>query len=246
MGDHDRRRVRPGHATLCALATCLALAAVASAGASAARPSTADARVSALAARERAVLAQLTAYPKRGSAAARRSWSARLATLEAAQTKAEALLAGLAAPAPAKTPSVVVAHLGAALPFRDDKGDAYSVALVRVIDPAKGADQYTTANPGERFVAAVFTIANAGSASTTDDANTNATVLGSNAVSYSADFDPVAECTNFNGGTYQLGRGQSLTGCVVFQLPAGVKVARVQWSPNGGVGNASPGAWKAG
>ena len=95
---------------------------------------------------------------------------------------------------------------------------------------------------GTRFVAAVFKITDNGTASTSDDANNNATIVGSNDESYSADFDNVSECTNFNDGEYEIASGQSLTGCVVFEIPTSVSVAKIEWSPDGGFGG-SFGEW---
>lgn len=124
-----------------------------------------------------------------------------------------------------------VAHTGATLSLSGE-----SVQLVQVIDPASATDSFMTANPGDRFVATLFKITNTGKQAGEGDANNNATVIGSNDQSYQADFDDVSQCTNFNSGSFQLGPGESATGCVVFQVPTGVSVAKVQWSPGGGLG----------
>lgn len=134
------------------------------------------------------------------------------------------------------------AHVGATLSFADDNGNPYTVQLTQVIDPAQGADEFDQPNAGYRFVAAVFDITDTGAKSISDDANNNSTVVGSDDQDYTADFDSVSECTNFNDGEYQIDPGQSSTGCVVFQLPTSVTVAQVQWSPNGGFGG-SFGSW---
>ncbi|MDA8391321.1 MAG: hypothetical protein M0Z87_00685 [Actinomycetota bacterium] len=112
---------------------------------------------------------------------------------------------------------------------------------MQVIDPAQGADQYTTPNPGDRFVATLFSIT-AGAQAVSGDANLNASAIGSNGQSYTADFNSVSECTNFNGGDYQIVAHQTETGCVVFQVPTGTSVAKVQWAPSGGFSN-SFGQW---
>ena len=54
-------------------------------------------------------------------------------------------------------------------------------------------------------------------------------------VSVQSDFSTVAGCTDFNSGQYQLTPGQSSTGCVVFQVPTGVSVKKIEWSPSGGL-----------
>jgi ABC-type Fe3+-hydroxamate transport system substrate-binding protein len=123
----------------------------------------------------------------------------------------------------------VTAHVGATLTLTDEQ-----VTLTKVIDPATGADQYTVPDTGKRFVATVFTIKNTASQAGQGDANSNTSVIGSDNQGYSPDFSNVSECTNFNDGSFELGPGESVSGCVVFQLPTGVTVAKVQWSPSSG------------
>ena len=124
------------------------------------------------------------------------------------------------------------AFVGSTLSFQDDSGVPYTVTLTQVIDPAQGADEFTTPNPGDRFIGAMFTITDTGNGATSDDANGDATVVGTDDQTYQADFDSLAECTNFNDGEYQLNPGESATGCVTFQLPIGVSVSKVEWSPD--------------
>lgn len=134
-------------------------------------------------------------------------------------------------------------HVGSTLRFQDEYGNPYTVELTQVIDGAGGADQFTTPNAGDRFVAIVFQITNIGTSEISGDANADTTVVGSDNQDYSVDFfDEVSECTNFNNGEYQISSGGALTGCVVFQVPVPVKVTQVQWSPSGGFGD-SFGAW---
>jgi hypothetical protein len=116
-----------------------------------------------------------------------------------------------------------------------------AVVLIKVIDPAQGADQYTTPNNGDRFVGAVFTLVGV-SGTFSDDANNNATLVGSNGQGYTADFDSIAGVTNFNDGSYNLTPGVRSVGAVTFQVPAGVSVSAIQWSGSGGFGGA-PAMW---
>lgn len=130
----------------------------------------------------------------------------------------------VAAPSTTKA-KAAAAHVGATLNLRN-----LSVTLTKVIDPAQGADQFTTPDPGKRFVATEFTITNNSSTGYSNDANSNATLIGTDNQSYTPDFNSVSECTNFNGGVYTLASGESSTGCVVFQVPTGVSPAKVQFS----------------
>ncbi len=110
--------------------------------------------------------------------------------------------------------------------------------MFKLIDPAHGANPFTTPNAGFRFAAVVFRVTDTGSNQITDDANVDAYVIGSNGHSYSADLDSVAGCTNFHEGVYSLTAGESEVGCVVFQIPIRVNIAKVEWSPLVGFGRA--------
>lgn len=104
-----------------------------------------------------------------------------------------------------------------------------AVTLVKVIDPATGADQFTTPDAGKRFVAVDVKIANKGTSAYQDDANSDVSLIGTDGQAYTVDFSNVAQCTNFNDGDYTLAGGESITGCVVFQLPTGISTSKVQF-----------------
>lgn len=137
---------------------------------------------------------------------------------------------------PAASAPATVAHVGATLALKTELGSSYQVQLTQVIDPAQGADQYTTPDAGNRFVAAVFRVT-AGRSALSGDADTNAAVIGSDDQTYSPDLNDVAGCTNFSSGAYQIAPGESSTGCVAFQVPVGVAVRKVRWSPSAGFAN---------
>ena len=126
-----------------------------------------------------------------------------------------------------------VASIGSYFDVKDGSGDTYRVTLAKVIDPAQGADQFTTPDNGNRFVGAVFTIAAISGSPQNEDANSDAVLVGSNGQSYTADFSDIAGYTNFNDGQISVAQGATATGAVTFQVPEGVKVAKVQWQPSG-------------
>lgn len=142
--------------------------------------------------------------------------------------------------APTPTTKPGAAHVGATLSLSGSNGAQASVTLNQVINPATGSNGPPTddqGNPnGDAYVATLLTIKNTGSGAIQGDANSDATLIGSNNQSYTADFDDVNECTNFSNGSYQLGAGESATGCVVFVLPPGVTPAKLQYSPDSGIG----------
>jgi hypothetical protein len=136
-----------------------------------------------------------------------------------------------------QTTAKPLAHVGASLRLSDETGKTFSVTLSKIMDPAQPGDQFTTPDNGKRFVAVVLVINDNGQQAIDEGANNDVSVIGSDNQTYNADFNNVAGCTNFNEGQVKLGAGESATGCVVFQLPSGVSVAKVQFSPSSGFSN---------
>lgn len=136
--------------------------------------------------------------------------------------------------------ATTAAKVGDTLNIGGSKGLA--VTLQQIVDPASGADQYTTADAGKRFVAVEVKIVNNGSGAYNDDANSDVTLIGSDNQSYTADFDEVSECTNFNDGSYTLAASESATGCVVFEVPDTITTAKIQFQTISGL-DESTGEW---
>lgn len=109
-----------------------------------------------------------------------------------------------------------------------------AVKLDGVVDPAQGADQFTSPGAGKRFVAVEITITGKSPGNDANDANDNLSLVGTNRQVYSPGFDSVSECTDFDNGQYTVTKGQSEKGCVTFQIPTGVYVAQVKYNPNAG------------
>ncbi len=128
-------------------------------------------------------------------------------------------------------------HTGTTQTVTDLSGAQYSATLTKVIDPATG-DLLSVPDPGTRFIATVFTLTDTGTYALHDDAYGDVTLVGSDGQDYTVGITTnVSDCTNFSGGQFRLGIGESVTGCVAFQLPTGVTAARVQWTPS--LGSAS-------
>lgn len=135
---------------------------------------------------------------------------------------------------PATSPPTVAptpATTGSTIGVSDGNGKTADVTLTKVTDPATGADQFTSPDPGKRFVAATIEIMNTTAGTTlTGDADSDLTLIGSDDQDYTADFSDVVGCTNFNDGEYTIAPGQALTGCVTFQLPTSVTPAKAQFA----------------
>jgi hypothetical protein len=123
-----------------------------------------------------------------------------------------------------------VYSIGATQLVHDSNKNALAVTITQPTDPATGTDQFNQPNAGYRFVAVGMNLTNQGTGTISDDANLDVHVIGTDDQAYPADFDSVAECTNFSYGQFTLLPGGTESGCVVFQLPLGVNVKLVQFS----------------
>jgi hypothetical protein len=127
--------------------------------------------------------------------------------------------------------------VGSRFDLGDGSGDTYRVTLVKVIDPARGANQFSSPDGGKRFVGLVFRIKAVTGSPQDEDANNDAVLVGGNGQNYSADFDGIIGYTNFDSGTIHVAQGDTVTGSVTFQVPEGVTVSKVQWSALSGFGS---------
>jgi hypothetical protein len=133
-----------------------------------------------------------------------------------------------------KAPPGVV---GASFSLDDGTGNDYQVTLVKVIDPARGADQVTTPDSGKRFVGLVFRIKGLTGSPQGEDADRDAVLVGANGQDYPAGLNRIAGYANFDDGVIHVTPGDTVTGAVAFQVPNGVAVSLVQWTALSGFGS---------
>jgi hypothetical protein len=128
--------------------------------------------------------------------------------------------------------------VGSPFDLRDGHGNTYRVTMVKVIDPARGADQSSSPDAGKRFVGLVFRIRALTGSPQNEDADSNAVLVGGNGQTYSADYsDGIAGYTNFDSGSIHVAQGNTVTGAVTFQVPDGVTISKIQWSALSGFGS---------
>jgi len=111
----------------------------------------------------------------------------------------------------------------------------YTVQATQVVDPAAPDNSFDAAPSGQHLVGVEFTIKGV-SGTEQDDANSDAVLQGSNGQDYTPNFGAIAAGTNFNSGQFNTSAGTSVTGWVNFQVPDGVTVTNVQWSPGASTG----------
>jgi hypothetical protein len=116
----------------------------------------------------------------------------------------------------------------------------YDVTLIKVSQHARPDSSFDNAPGGKHLAGTEFKITGqAGSDS--DDANSDATVQGSDQQTYTFGFENLAAGTNFNDGDFSISPGQTIKGWVSFEIPNGVTVASVQWDASGGFD--TPATW---
>jgi len=120
----------------------------------------------------------------------------------------------------------------------DGSPAVYLITLLRVQDPAAPGNSAGAAGPGEHLAGAEFMIKDV-TGNATEDANHDTVAQGSDQTTYMPSSSALAAGTNFNGGQFSVSPGDVVTGWIAFQLPGSVKIASIQWSPNGGLSGTS-------
>jgi hypothetical protein len=155
----------------------------------------------------------------------------------AAATPSSLTVQAAAAASSEAAEDAVPGKVGSGFSVQDGSGDTYQVTLLKVIDPSKGADSFITPQPGNRFVGVVFRITALAGSPQGEDANNDATILGSDGQVYNADFDGIAGYSNFEVGVIHVAQGGTVVGAVTFQVPQFVTVVAIRWTANGGDGS---------
>lgn len=118
-------------------------------------------------------------------------------------------------------------HLGRALTLTNGTVPV-TVQLTRIVDPATGDNNFLKS--GDRYLATEFRVSDPATQPVgiwTFEEFT--TVVGSDGQTYAAEpVETVSECTSFHDGPFQIVSDQSVTECVVFQIPTGVSAREVQ------------------
>ena len=83
------------------------------------------------------------------------------------------------------------------------RGDKMRITLTKVIDPAQGADSYTTPHNGKRFVGTVFALKGV-SGRFSDDANSDAVLIRWDGQTYQPDFSSIDGFTKWNYGQFNV------------------------------------------
>lgn len=151
------------------------------------------------------------------------------------QPQATGSSAGNATSSQAATPAPV-AHLGDTVAIRGNGQEQLSVQLVKIVDPAAGADEFTQPDAGKHFVAVQFKLTNSGHVAYSDAPDNDVKVLDAQGQSFgSAIFDTTAG-PGFASGQVNIAPGATQLGFITFQVPDGDKPTKVQFTTDSGFG----------
>ncbi len=179
----------------------------------------------------------VSALSSNGTGASAGSRTSPSAAPASATASAVAVQAAAAASSAAAAADAVPGKVGSAFSIQDGSGDTYQVTLLKVIDPAKSADPFMTPQPGSRIVGVVFRITALAGSPQGEDANNDATILGSDGQAYTAGFDGIAGYSNFEVGVIHVAQGGTVVGAVTFQVPQFVTIVAIRWTADGGDGS---------
>jgi hypothetical protein len=136
------------------------------------------------------------------------------------------------APKPKPKPVATTQSTGQGQTIKDFNGNTLRV-VPTLYDPATPDNSFADPPAGTRLVAVQLKLTSEGPGTISDDANNDATAIGSDGQDYTASFNSIDGCTNFSSGQFTITDGSTQVGCVVFQIPTGVKVTALQFALGG-------------
>ncbi|OKJ11750.1 DUF4352 domain-containing protein [Kitasatospora sp. CB01950] len=123
-----------------------------------------------------------------------------------------------------------------------EKSNAADVTLVKVVDNAEGANEYTKPADGKRFVSVQFRVKATGSAAYADAPANSAKILDDQGQGYSATVAETKAGPEFPVPA-NIAPGESALGFITFEIPSGAKLDKVQFALNSGFAQQT-GQWK--
>lgn len=131
----------------------------------------------------------------------------------------------------------VVAHLGDPITLSgNDKGSKITVTAIRVADPARATDGFSSPDKGNRYVAVRFRFTNTGTVAYDDSPSNGAKVIDAQGQQFDSDLVEKINAGVLLPAQVKTPPGGVVVGYIVFQVPRGSKVAKVQFSMDSGFG----------
>ncbi|MFF4803427.1 DUF4352 domain-containing protein [Streptomyces sp. NPDC001351] len=149
--------------------------------------------------------------------------------------------AGAKSGANARKPDV--AKIGDTISLKGtDDGSKLDVTVVKVVDPAKPADEFTQAGAGKRFVGVQFQLVNTGTAAYSDSPSNGAQVADRQGQQFESTFGDISAGPSMSSDV-RLKPGAKALGWIVFEVPKASKVTTVHFAMDSGFADQT-GEWK--
>ncbi|MEV7118727.1 DUF4352 domain-containing protein [Kitasatospora griseola] len=123
-----------------------------------------------------------------------------------------------------------------------EKSNTADVTLVKVADNAEGADEYTKAADGKRFVSVQFRIKATGSAAYADAPANSAKVIDDKGQGYGSTVAETKAGPEFPVPA-NIAPGETALGFITFEVPADAKLDKIQFALDSGFAQQT-GQWK--
>ncbi|MFE2839977.1 DUF4352 domain-containing protein [Streptomyces mirabilis] len=146
-------------------------------------------------------------------------------------------------PAAKKSKAPNVAKVGDTIVLKGmDDGSKLDVTVVKVVDPAKGADEFTTPSSGKRFVGIQFRLVNTGTVAYSDSPSNGAQISDADGQQFQTTFGDISAGPSM-ASEVKLKPGAKALGWIVFEVPKASKAATVQFGMDSGFAEQT-GEWK--
>jgi hypothetical protein len=107
------------------------------------------------------------------------------------------------------------------------------VTLVKVVDPAHSS-MGIPPTAGKRLVAVQLRLKNTGTAVYDDAPSNSGQLLDTQGQSFSTTIDEATGCPGFANGLAKIAPGNVGLGCIIFEVPKGTKLAKMQFALDSG------------
>lgn len=135
------------------------------------------------------------------------------------------------------------AKIGGTISLTGMRGDEkLAVTLVKVADPAKGADEFSGPSDGKRWVAVQIRITNTATTAYSDSPTNGAKLVDTQGQRYSVTFGDTTLGQAMDSGV-KLAPGDSALGVILFEVPTGQKLATFQFALDSGFADQT-GQWQ--
>ncbi|MFE2025478.1 DUF4352 domain-containing protein [Streptomyces hygroscopicus] len=159
------------------------------------------------------------------------------------KAKASASATAAEKPAAEKSGTPDVAKVGDTIALKGlEDGNKLDVTVVKIADPAKSSDEFTTPGSGKRFVGVQFKLVNTGTAAYSDSPANGAKITDVDGQQFESTFADITAGPSMSSAV-RLKPGGKALGWIVFEVPKASKTDTIQFAMNSGMANQT-GEWK--